>query len=57
MSRSKLANAELRFYTSSGGSETTKIKLVPTNDILTLQGQAILVSAPRRQTTPGLVYS
>ena len=38
MSRSKLANAELRFFTSSGGSETTKIKLVPTNDILTLQG-------------------
>ena len=38
MSRSKLANSELRFYTSSGGSETTKIKLVPTNDVLTVQG-------------------
>ena len=38
MSRAKLANAELRFYTDSGGSETTKIKLVPTNDVLTLQG-------------------
>jgi hypothetical protein len=38
MSRSKLANAELRWYTSSGGTETTKVKLVPTNDVLTVQG-------------------
>ena len=38
MSRARLGNAELRFYTDSGGSETTKIKLVPTNNILTLQG-------------------
>lgn len=38
MSRSKLSNSELRFYTNSGGSETTKIKVVPTNNVLTLQG-------------------
>ena len=38
MSRSKSANAELRWYTSSGGTETTKVKLVPTNDLLTVQG-------------------
>lgn len=38
MSRAKLGNAELRFYTDSGGSETTKIKIVPTNNTMTLQG-------------------
>jgi len=38
MSRAKLGNSELRFYSESGGVQTTKIKAVPTNNTLTLQG-------------------
>ena len=38
MSRAKLGNSELRFYTDSGGTETTKVKMVPTNNVLTIQG-------------------
>ena len=38
MSRAKLANDNLRFYTSSGGSETTKIKLKATNNTLSIEG-------------------
>ena len=39
MSRAKLNNSDLEFYTVSGSDTTTKVKLVPTNDTLTLQGQ------------------
>ena len=38
MSRAKLSNSELRFYSDAGGTETTKLKLVPTDNSLTLQG-------------------
>lgn len=38
MSRAKLANDNLRFYTSNGGSETTKIKLKATNNTLSIEG-------------------
>ena len=38
MSRAKLSNSELRFYSDVGGTETTKLKLVPTDNSLTLQG-------------------
>ena len=38
MSRSQLKNAELRFFTQDGETQTTKVKLVPSNDVLTLEG-------------------
>ena len=40
MSRAKLGNSELRFYSESGGVQTTKIKAVPSNNTLTLQGSS-----------------
>lgn len=38
MSRSQLKNAELRFFTQDGETQTTKVKFVPSNDVLTLEG-------------------
>ena len=38
MSRSQLKNNELHFYSVDGNSQTTKVKLVPTNDVLQIEG-------------------
>ena len=38
MSRSQLKNNELRFFNIDGETQTTKVKLVPNNDVLQIEG-------------------